>query len=1612
MNVRGLVVPKTAVAGLLRCRGGVRGVLLVSVFVAGQSVVIPAAGASAPAAGLEATTGSPFSGLGSELVGLRTRTSRTFARDGGSGAQRMARVYSRSVNYQAGSGAWEPIDNALVAASGEFRNKAGWFDVRLPSRVAGGDVAVREGSARVAFSLRGADAPGVASGSKMTYAGALPGVDVSYEVMSDWLKELITLKSGSAQRAFVFDVKLSKGLRPQLLASGAIAIRDTKDVLRMAIAAPYMTDADGNESRAARFALDEDAGGWRLTLTADDGWLDAPGRAWPVQIDPQVFPGAQADCTLDQSTASTNYCGASTLSVGGASTSQKRSVLRFDIAGAMPFGSTVTAAALGMKLQSQSVSEALTIKLHRLSTDYFSGATWNSPWSTAGGDFPTASDCQSCPLVGGGATGGGTQPGSHAYWWMPALVEGWANGTINNRGMLLKADALTANGNVVSFASNEAAVGSQPFIDTTYEAPARTGEYPQSTFETQSLTDRSGISVNVANGNLLLSNRDLQIAGTGLDLVVGRYYNGLSQTTGSHGKAWKMGTGQDVELYTPPGAGWVTVRGASGELLTFTRNTDGTYASPPGLHATLAYVDPPPPPGPCEDGGCDPEEPEYFKLTDHASGGQLQFTGIYNESLQRLIAQRDRYGNTIRFTYSSAGKLSAITDTQNRVVTVTQNNGRIERLTDQTGRMIQYGYDAQGRLATYTDADSKQMFYGYDISGRLASITTPGGRVTKVTYDTQGRVKTIVRTTDVAHTTGPTTGFDYSSGAPCATGQTKTVVSDPEAATSAGHTVTYCGDASGRVAQTVDSAANATSLTYGATGDVASVTLPGGGVTNYNYDAQTRNLLCVQRGVTAVQNCQTTSGGQKTTLAYANTDALTKHFPTTITNPQGKSVAYCYNGSTPACGSMGAGPAGSLQTMTNGLTVESVRSYVHHSNGNLASATDARGNTTEYGYDSAGNRNRITPEYQVFVPIGSTQVAATQITSDALSRPATVTDGKGQTATYTYDNLDHVKDIVYKTAGGVVDRTISHTFDNDGAPKTLTDPSGVTTYTVDDLQRLTREAFVTNGSVISYTHDYTYDAASNLKTLSDGSGATTYTYNGLNQLASMREPLDTQDTTFSYNSDGARTQITYTSGVTVNWGYHVPSGRITSVINKDQSGTVLKSFAYTYLHTDSLSVTRDTDLAQTVTDELGNKTVNSYDALDRLTDAVTDEGPNDSRFHFELDGNGNRASETINLSGSTGGATKTWAYDEANLPCWRAGWTNPPAGGPYNCSTRPLATLAFVQSLNHDANGADIDNRHQAFTYNTAGQPTAVTADTSPYRAPAQAALGYRGAGQSQLIKDGAATVQQNRLGIGARGAGTTYYPRANDGTLISERPRNPDGTPSNVARRNYLYDASDSVVGLTDTSGDLKTSYRYDPHGHPQNKNPTGDENPFGYAGTYMAGLGTDGVLCGGVNLGPEGPYDAEDGRYTQMSNPLSDPLADMGVGGMLGVGMGAIGGGVPALVPGAERRAQAVRDMRRSGNPARAALGDAKSPIANARVQSLKGLGRGLLVAGVAVDLGTNIAANRGAVETGVRTTISTGAGVVGGLAGAAICGPVCAAGGGAVGAVFGGMVGDIIF
>ncbi len=112
-----------------------------------------------------------------EVPELRTRYSKTYRTPEGF---LEAAVSAGPVNYQDAGGAWQPIDDTLVATTTPgygWENKADRYRVLLPSNLNGAPIRIERGSAWIRFKITGAAAPGVVSGNTVTYAKCLPGGD-------------------------------------------------------------------------------------------------------------------------------------------------------------------------------------------------------------------------------------------------------------------------------------------------------------------------------------------------------------------------------------------------------------------------------------------------------------------------------------------------------------------------------------------------------------------------------------------------------------------------------------------------------------------------------------------------------------------------------------------------------------------------------------------------------------------------------------------------------------------------------------------------------------------------------------------------------------------------------------------------------------------------------------------------------------------------------------------------------------------------------------------------------------------------------------------------------------------------------------------------------------------------------------------------------------------------------------------------------------------------------------------------------------------------------------------------------------------------------------------
>lgn len=1351
---------------------------------------------------------------GEEVEQARTRTSSTFVAGGGALRTRM---YAGSVNYRTGSGVWEPISNRLVGrSSGGWRNEANGYVLELPSALGQAPVVVRQGSSWLSFALDGASGgSGRVAGNAATFPDVLPGVDVLYEAESDQVKETLMLASASAGSSFRFDVRASEGLRPRAAGAGLEWV-DGEGRAQMAFGAPFMVDAVGRRSLAVRYDVAAAGAGWAVTMVADRDWLADPTRRFPVKLDPSTFTnlagnpqyrGADSECYIQSGLAAdTKLCGiGSTLDVGFDGTKASRALVKFGyLHNQIRYDSIVLDARFGLYADSASTTLSAPLDVHRLTRGFY-GPTWNMAdaaanvaWTTAGGDFAsTASASKSAA----GETGW--------HWWtVRDLVQDWGDRTSQNFGVVVKQQSELVS-SMMRFRNSGGTDGTlKPALEITYLP--RTGALRQYTTYTQQLTDRSSLAVNVANGNLMLSSQDVSVPGTGLDLGVGRSFNSIGFGYFSFG-LWEMTTGADVGLMEVSD-GSIAFFGA-GKSVSFFRKSGSSYVTPTGLDATLTKA---------ADGTW---TLRYLKTLETLS---------FNTS-GKLTRQQDRNGNAITFAYRADGYLQSITDTQDRVFSFTHTGTSkliVQTITDPTGRTWTYGYDANGDLVQYTDPDGAITKYTYQTNSGgdrdVKTIEDSLGGLTEFTYPagcTESRapcrVKTIKRYTDRATGAGDTTTFDYyegQSGACTGTNDRgRTVITDAR-----GHQTTYCWDKELRVTKVLDPEGHERSPKYSPNSDVVSYTVGSGAAgaeSTASYDSSNR-LESLTRPAS--------DSNQPAVSALHYTGRGSSFAPSSGDDAQGNSLDFTYTTSenlktvharrTTTAPDPAATPAVALE-YNDGETGD------QGNNGTVRWSKDGNGNRTDYSYDTKGNLLRVDP------PAGS-GLGATVYTYDTLSRPKTITDGRGFKRQYTYDPIDRVRRIEFFDTSGTLVRTDTYVFDKNGNRTERNDTVGTTLDEYDAKNRL-KKTTLPGARVTTYS----YDANDNLASITHAGEQILYGYDPDNLVTSVTEP-GTKVTTFAYNTAHSRTRTTYPNGVEQTIGYD--RAERPKTIRAVKGTTILTDFSYDYTRVAGSS-TKEQELRSVARDlRRGTTTTYGYDALARLDSASTTGAVTDT-WTYIYDGASNRLRKTRN------GTSTSYAYNPGNQLCWSA----PGAISTPSCTSTPAGATTY----SYDAAGNQTGNSTgQSLAYNAASQTTSIT----PAGGTANT-FTYHGDTQDERATKNNISYQNTALGLSSEtcGSQTDHYVRDNRGKLVTVRCA--------TGSYYYLQDALGSITALTDAAGTVTRRHVYnDPYGEDVTSTGT-TPSVYRFAGEYLdqeTGLYKIGARY----------YDPTLGRWTQR-DPVSQP-------------------------------------------------------------------------------------------------------------------------------------------
>jgi YD repeat-containing protein len=1152
-------------------------------------------------------------------------------------------VYEYPVNYRTAGGSYAPIDPKLVASRTGYRQAANDLGVVFPSS-ARAALRTRDAGGGLALSLVGADGRAVVSGVTDRVVGALPGVDVTYrslDVGAGWSAGMSSL---AASRGLRWLVRASSGLSVDL-ASGGVQLRDRAGRVVWVVGAPTATTGAGLPL-AVRVSLHRTAAGtvirervvgvahasrlvahaWRLSpLTAQrtgdassvvtDADVLGGGRVQPltVTMSGTVFPGLlsgvsgiTADCYIASAAPTTSYCSQAADYVGP----NDHMLLNFNIAANVPDHSEILYAWVANKQTSESNSTSESVGIYQAAKPWTTSATWNTydgthAWTTAGGDTTGAVEDVK-------TFGSASDVGQYWYWSVDAATQNYVDGNPSTEGFLLEP---TSGGrtNVEGFATVTSST--PPYMQIYYEP--RAGNYPGSRYDSQQLSDRTSVGVNVASGDLLYQADDVHLPGVnGLDVNLTRSYNNLSSDQDSVGMGWSMGTGPDTYLVVPSDDdNQLDYFDGTGAAQLYETNSTGAWVAPPGSDAVVSM------------NAATASASTSFSFMFRHSGLTETFTsGTGFPKYARLTTLTDRNGNTITYHYNSSGQLTSLVDSHGATTTFAWTNGYITKVTDPIGRTYQYVQNSSGQLTSYTDPNNKTTSYGYDGYGNLTKITTAHGDIINIAYDAghSERVTSITRLVHNTDSTGPTTSYSYSGAvSPCNTdpGWKELISTDPD-----GHNTTYCTDDLGRIASVTDANGNMESTGYEPDGYIKTLTDGLGTPQAFTYSTDGKdNVMSIQDGTGTGAMTQSYQYGDSTNNPYE---------ATTATDAQGNNTTYAYG--TGASGHYGAGEPTSI---TDQLPSQNQATLTYNANGTVATSTDADGNETFYGYTNGDLTSVMTPASSGLNPITLTYDSDNRVT-----KISSISGSAGHEVDYTYDPMDRITQAVYKNAAGTVTATLSYTYDSDGDLTSSTDAHGTTNYTYDGLDRLTGQSFP-NGT----SDTYGYDAASNLITLQDAGGTTTYGYDPANRLTSATDPGASTATTLSYDDDGNLLKVTYPSGASITRTYNAMS-QITNVADTyitSGGPTYSDTYAYAYLGT----------LVHTVTDVAGNLTTYSYDALNRLTDAkITNGSTQVGDNAYVLDGNGNILQSTYN------GTTTSNAYNSGNQTCWSYAWKHPRGG--------------------------------------------------------------------------------------------------------------------------------------------------------------------------------------------------------------------------------------------------------------------------------------------------------------------------------------------------------------
>ena len=695
-----------------------------------------------------------------EVEGERDESIKHYRLDDGSF---VAVQYAEPVHYKTSDGQWQEIDNTLTLENDEYVSENGSVTKRFAKDLGSGrlfEVSFGEYSLSMSAvlpdggamppsgegeigvpiapeltseasvenperqSVKGLEPSSLPSPalltSEISYIGAYNGADLVYENHGYNIKESIVVKQPQSSYTYAFGMS-AKGLEAELTEAGAVELKNEAGQVIFEIPAPYMVDANGETSTDAQYILAESDEGYILGLTASSDWMNDDARVYPVTIDPSVYLHYKSSnlktvyVRQNMPTGkSPSYveilCGRNNTQSYGAC----QMVVQVETLPAIPQNCVIVNAQLALKLTATTVEPdpfKITISAYELggTVSNLENLTWNGVYGSGG------VGCKDKVVDYRKITDADLQ--TYLSWDVTNAAAGWYAASATKGALLFQSENQYTSHGYAKFIGH-GLYDPSPYFIVNYRNTVGLEDYY--TYQTASIARAGTAYIGDYSNQMTVVNSiagySSDAVGAELSLVYNTAYAGYNfgGTDGGmnaptldnmkFGRGWKLSLEQTVKAATIGGEKYLIYNDADGTEHYFQSIGDGKYKDEDGLGLTIT----------AGSGYTMTDTDKYHTWTFSSAGLLTKIT--------------DSNGNTTNINYSG-GHISSVTVKPNggdsvTVATLSYNSsGYLTSLVDHRSERTSFAYNGIGDLTSISYSDGKTASYSYNSGGYMLSAT-------------------------------------------------------------------------------------------------------------------------------------------------------------------------------------------------------------------------------------------------------------------------------------------------------------------------------------------------------------------------------------------------------------------------------------------------------------------------------------------------------------------------------------------------------------------------------------------------------------------------------------------------------------------------------------------------------------------------------------------------------------------------------------------------------------------------------------------------------------------------------------------------------------------------